>query len=137
MIELWLHENRETKLGRPFTYSDLAVESLLTIHEFFRTAYRATEGFGRSFVAMLRVDLAIQDFTSPAKRAARLGIDIDVTKYHGKIDLAVDRCEPHGRTVLPHPNNNPLPLVAGFFERKQIVRKTSVATRSGDDVAEG
>ena len=90
VIEHWLHENDECKVGRPFTYSDLAVESLLTIREFFRTTYRATEGFGRSLATLMNVDIAIPDFTSLQKRAAKLGIDIDVTKYHGKIDVVVD-----------------------------------------------
>lgn len=90
VIEHWHHENDECKVGRPFTYSDLAVESLLTIREFFRTTYRATEGFGYSLVKLMNVDIAIPDFTSLAKRAVKLGIDIDVTKYHGKIDVVVD-----------------------------------------------
>ncbi len=90
VIEHWLHENKGTKRGRPFTYSDLAVETLLMIREFFRTTYRATEGFGYSLIALLQIDLAIPDFTSLQKRAAKLGIDIDVTKYRGKIDLVVD-----------------------------------------------
>jgi len=90
VIEHWLHENKGNKLGRPFTYSDLAVESLLTIREFFRTTYRATEGFGISLAKLLNADVAIPDFTSLAKRAAKLGIDIDVTKYHGKINVVVD-----------------------------------------------
>ena len=90
VIEHWLHENKGNKRGRPFTYSDLAVESLLTIREFFRTTYRATEGFGISLAKLLNADVAIPDFTSLAKRAAKLGIDIDVTKYHGKIDVVVD-----------------------------------------------
>jgi hypothetical protein len=90
VIEHWLHDNGGNKVGRPFTYSDLAIETLLMIREFFRTTYRATEGFGRSLVALLQIDLAIPDFTSLAKRASKLGIDINVTKYTGKIDLVVD-----------------------------------------------
>jgi Transposase DDE domain. len=90
VIEHWLHKNPGNKVGAPFTYSDLCIETLLMIREFFRTTYRATEGFGRSLVAMLQLELAIPDFTSLAKRAAKLGIDIDVTQYHGKIDLVVD-----------------------------------------------
>ena len=90
VIEHWHHENAGNKVGRPFTYSDLAVESLLTIREFFHTTYRATEGFGKSLAALMKVDVAIPDFTSLAKRAAKLGIDIDVTKYRGKIDMVVD-----------------------------------------------
>ena len=59
VIECWLHKNGGNKRGRPFTYSDLAIESLLTIREFFRVTYRATEGFGRSLVKLLNVDIAI------------------------------------------------------------------------------
>ena len=90
VIEHWLHENSECKVGRPFTYSDLAIETFLTIREFFRTTYRATEGFGRSLANLMNVDIAIPDFTSLQKRAASLGFDIDVTKYHGKINVVVD-----------------------------------------------
>lgn len=90
VIEHWLHENGGNKVGRPFTYSDLAVETLLTIREFFHTTYRATEGFGKSLAALIQADIAIPDFTSLAKRAAKLGIDIDVTQYKGKIDVVVD-----------------------------------------------
>jgi hypothetical protein len=39
VIEHWLHENKGNKLGRPFTYSNLAIEMLLTIREFFHTTY--------------------------------------------------------------------------------------------------
>ena len=90
VIEHWLHENKGNKVGRPFTYSNLAVETLLTIREFFRTTYRATEGFGRALANLIQADVAIPDFTSLAKRAAKLGIDIDVTQYKGKIDVVVD-----------------------------------------------
>ena len=90
VIEHWLHDNGGNKVGRPFTYSNLAIETLLTIREFFRTTYRATEGFGRALANLVQADIAIPDFTSLAKRAAKLGIDIDVTQYKGKIDVVVD-----------------------------------------------
>jgi len=90
VVQHWHHKNPGNKVGRPFTYSDLAVETLLTIREFFHTTYRATEGFGISLAKLMNVNIEIPDFTSLAKRAAKLGIDIDVTKYRGKIDVVVD-----------------------------------------------
>ena len=42
VIDAWEHANAASKVGRPFTYSDLAVETLLTLRELFRLPYRQT-----------------------------------------------------------------------------------------------
>ena len=67
----WEHANDERKVGRPFTYSDGAIECLLTLRELFRLPYRQTEGLGRALVKLMEVEVAIPDFTSLAKRAAK------------------------------------------------------------------
>ena len=70
VLASWEHANSEVKVGRPFTYSDAAIECLLTLRELFRLPYRQTEGLGRALVKLLEADIAIPDFTSLAKRAA-------------------------------------------------------------------
>jgi Transposase DDE domain len=90
VIDAWDHDNVESKVGRPFTYSDLAVECLLALRELFRLPYRQTEGLGRSLVKLMQVDVAIPDFTSLAKRAAKLGVLLDVAERRGPIDVVVD-----------------------------------------------
>ena len=47
ILSQWKHENENQGQGRPFTYSDLAIETLLTMRELFQLPYRGTEGFGR------------------------------------------------------------------------------------------
>lgn len=89
-LESWEHPNDSTKVGRPFVYSDTAIECLLTIRELFKLPYRQTEGFGRSLAELLQVEVAIPDFTSLAKRAAGLGVSLDVTRKRGPIDIVVD-----------------------------------------------
>lgn len=89
-LDSWEHPNDTTKVGRPFVYSDTAIECLLTIRELFKLPYRQTEGFGRSLVRLLNVDVAIPDFTSLAKRAAKLGISLSVANKRGPIDIVVD-----------------------------------------------
>src|SRR3990172_1007908 len=86
----WEHPNDVTKVGRPFVYRDTAIECLLTIRELFQLPYRQTEGFGRSLAQLLEVEIAIPDFTSLAKRAAKLGISLCVTLKRGAIDIVVD-----------------------------------------------
>jgi len=90
MIENWEHANDEPKVGHPFVYSDTAVECLLVLRELFRLPYRQTEGLGRSLTSLMQVDVAIPDFTSLAKRAAGLGVSLDVAVRKGSIDVVVD-----------------------------------------------
>lgn len=90
VIDQWEHDNAEVRAGRPFVYSDLAIETLLTLRELFRLPYRQTEGFGRALVKLMDVDVAIPHHTSLQKRAAKLEIDIEVTRPEGSINLVVD-----------------------------------------------
>lgn len=90
VVQQWAHENAEPKVGRPFVYSDVAIECLLTLRELFRLPYRQTEGLGRSLVEMMHVELAIPDFTSLAKRAAKLNFNLKLSDRKGPIDVVVD-----------------------------------------------
>lgn len=90
VINQWQHANDQVKVGRPFVYSDTAVESLLVLRELFRLPYRQTAGLGRSLVELMQVDVAIPDFTSLAKRAAKHNVAIKVSNCKGPIDVVVD-----------------------------------------------
>ena len=90
VIDAWEHDNNEPKVGRPFTYSDMAVECLLTMRELFRLPYRQTEGLGRSLTKLMQVDVAIPDYSSLAKRAAKLRVSLSVATRKGPIDVVVD-----------------------------------------------
>lgn len=90
VLDSWEHANEEPKVGHPFVYSDTAIESLLILRELFRLPYRQTEGLGRSLTQLMQVDVAIPDFTSLAKRAAKLEIALDVADGKGSIDVVVD-----------------------------------------------
>ena len=89
-LSSWEHANQGVKVGRPFTYSDGAIECLLALRELFRLPYRQTEGLGRALVKLLEADVAIPDFTSLAKRAAKLGVSLELPPATGPIDVVVD-----------------------------------------------
>jgi len=91
VVEAWKHDNAEWKVGRPYVYSDVAIEALLTLRELFRLPYRQTEGFGRMLAGLLEANLAIPDFTSLQKRAAKLQLAkrIEVTPS-GSLHVVVD-----------------------------------------------
>jgi Transposase DDE domain len=90
VLAAWEHANREVKVGRPFTYSDTAIECLLALRELFQLPYRQTEGLGRGLVKLMDVEVAIPDFTSLAKRAAKLNVSLELSRVEGPIDIVVD-----------------------------------------------
>ncbi|MBX3431959.1 MAG: IS5 family transposase [Pirellulales bacterium] len=90
VVAAWDHANGKAKVGRPFVYSDLAIETLLTLREIFRLPYRQTEGFGKSLAKLMAIEIAIPDFTSLAKRAAKLNLALDVAQAKGPLDVVVD-----------------------------------------------
>jgi hypothetical protein len=90
VIDHWEHANDEPKVGHPFVYSNRAIESLLALRELFRLPYRQTEGLGRSLLALMRPQVAIPDYTSLAKRAAKLAIDLNLAARTGPIDIVID-----------------------------------------------
>jgi hypothetical protein len=63
---------------------------MLVLRELFQLPYRQTEGLGKSLVELMQIELAIPDYTSLAKRAAKIGVSLDITKHSGRIDVVVD-----------------------------------------------
>jgi len=90
VIKQWRHENKDLKVGRPFVYSDRAIETILTLRELFRLTYRASEGFTQGIVQLMQIQVLIPDFTSLAKRAKTISISLNVTKHKGPVFLVVD-----------------------------------------------
>jgi Transposase DDE domain len=90
VLSSWYHENGRCKRGRPFTYSDSTMELFLTIRELLRLPYRQTEGFVRGMLALVADNLNVPDFTSAAKRAAKLGISLPVLPRRGRVHVVLD-----------------------------------------------
>jgi len=91
VLQSWQHSNSTCKVGRPYLYSDLAIEALLTLRELFRLPYRQTEGLGRALATLMQVAIPIPDFTSLQKRAAQLNIAITVSPTErGPLHVVVD-----------------------------------------------
>lgn len=90
VIAQWDHAEPQAGRGHPLVYSDRAIECLLVLRELFQLPYRQTEGLGRSLAQLMDVELKIPDYTSLAKRAAKLGVSLDVRRFKGAIDVVVD-----------------------------------------------
>ena len=79
------------KQGRPYTYSDVAIQTLLSIREVFHLTYRSLEGFGQSLFAMLGItELTAPDYASICKRAKTLNVPIKVYDHRQTLHLLID-----------------------------------------------
>jgi hypothetical protein len=98
-LAVWLSEDainswREPPSGKPGgqrTYTDIAIEAALTIRMVFHLPPRQTEGFLRSLVQLLELDLPIPDHTTLSRRLKKLG-DIQFRRLptDGPIHLLID-----------------------------------------------
>ena len=76
--------------GKPGSYSDLAIQTCLTIKTLFRLPYRATEGLVRSLMGLCGLALPVPDHTHMSRRAATLSAAIPRRKRNGPIHVVVD-----------------------------------------------
>jgi hypothetical protein len=66
-LEGWSAPRRTTRGGQP-RYSDLAIESCLTLGMVFHQPLRQTQGLMRSIAALLEVEIAVPDFSTLSRR---------------------------------------------------------------------
>ena len=76
--------------GAPKTFSDCAIETALTLRLVFRLPLRQAEGFLRSVLSLLGVDLAAPDHTTLSRRSQSLAVEFRRIPSRGPIPLIVD-----------------------------------------------
>ena len=76
--------------GKPGTYSDLAIQTCLTLKALFRLPYRATEGLLKSLMRLSALDLPVPDHTHMSRRAATLEVQIPRRPRTGATHVMVD-----------------------------------------------
>ncbi len=71
-------------------FSDLAIETALTLRLVFRLPLRQTEGFIRSLFKLMGVELNAPDHTTLSRRGADLKVSLACRTGNGPIDLIID-----------------------------------------------
>ena len=83
--------------GAPKTFSDGAIETALTLRLVFRVLLRQAEGFLRSVLSLMGVDLAAPDHTTLSRRSQSLAVAFRRIPSRGPIHLIVDST---GRSIV-------------------------------------
>ena len=76
--------------GGPRRFSDLAIETAMTLRLVFGLPLRQAEGFLRSVLALMNVDLDAPDHTTLSRRSQHLGLALRLAPAQGPLHLVVD-----------------------------------------------
>ncbi|MFT4542582.1 MAG: hypothetical protein ACI835_005050 [Planctomycetota bacterium] len=76
--------------GAPRRYSDLAIETALTLRLVFRLPLRRAEGFLRSLLGMMDLSLEAPDHTTISRRSKELNVKLEPVNSIGGVHLIVD-----------------------------------------------
>src|SRR6204780_3185805 len=85
----WRAQPRATPGGQRH-YSDLAIETALTLRAVFGLALRQTEGLIGSIMGLLEIDLPVPDHTTLSRRACGLPVQMPRRDRTGDLHLIVD-----------------------------------------------
>lgn len=79
------------KQGAPLKYSNIAIETLLTIRCFFKLPLRGIEGYIKSLIALLKLNIDIPDYTTLCRRQSSLKVPIKhYSRYSEPIHVILD-----------------------------------------------
>ena len=85
----WRAQSRKTPGGQPH-YSNLAIETALTLRAVFRLALRQSEGLIGSIIKLLEIDLPVPDHSTLSRRACGVPVQNLPRSGTGKLHLIVD-----------------------------------------------
>jgi len=97
-VTLWLSADARAawrpapsgQAGGQKRFSDLAIKTALTLRLVFRLPLRQAEGFLRSVLSMMDVDLEAPDHTTLSRRSRHLDVELRRVSAKGRIHLIVD-----------------------------------------------
>lgn len=91
-INQWKSDKKTSSRGRPEEYSDLVIKTGLTLKALFKLTFRMTEGFIKSLLKLLKLDLKAPDYTLLCKRQKSVLVDLPkkVLQSGEKLHIAFD-----------------------------------------------
>ena len=88
-LKQWQNSERTGKRGRPIKYNDIAIHCGLTLKALFKLTFRSTEGFIKSLIEILKLNLEVPDYTLLCKRQKNIPI-VYSPKSEERLHIVVD-----------------------------------------------
>lgn len=101
-----LRPGEKRRPGAPMIYSDLAIRCMLTLRAIYHLPLRATEGFARSVLELMRLagklpeSLPTPDYSTISRRGKRLHVDLGVRRVHRVHRVHCNSCHNNSKEPL-------------------------------------
>lgn len=91
-IQQWQSEANKKGRGRPEKYSDIAIEAGLTVKALFGLTFRATEGFMKSLLELLKLSIEAPTYSLLCKRQKNIKVSLPKMELKSgeRVHLAFD-----------------------------------------------
>lgn len=89
-IEKWNAIDKTGKRGRPGTYSDIAIETALSLRAIFKLPLRATQGLVGSMITLMNLPLKNPDYSTLCRRQLSLEVQLPRTHSGQSLHVVVD-----------------------------------------------
>lgn len=89
-IAAWNSTTPTGRKGRTKTYSDLAIETALTLRSLLRLPLRQTQGFLEGLIKLLDLSIDAPCYSTLSRRAESLSIDLGVLTGKSDVNVAID-----------------------------------------------
>ena len=89
-IANWLSTEEPDGRGRPCTYSEVAIETGLTLRSLWKISLRMAQGLLQSILDLMHVDLAAPHYSTLCRRASELKIDLKISSSKEPRHLVID-----------------------------------------------
>lgn len=87
----WYSPEVTQKAGRPFVYSDIAIECILTLRIVFNLSLRSTQGFIESLIELMNLDFPCPNYTTLSIRQKSIEVVLPKAKSSGEpLHIVVD-----------------------------------------------
>lgn len=89
-IEAWYEKSLPQKRGSPQEYSDMAIQTALTLKSIFHLTLRSTQGFLQSLIQLMDISINIPNYSTLCRRQKNLKILIPTSSPSKPLHIAVD-----------------------------------------------
>jgi IS5 family transposase len=89
-LQAWCQNMRDGQVGAPTTYSDLAIQALLTLKAVFSLPLRQTQGLAQSVLQLMASDLPIPTYSTLSRRAEGLAVALPRRSTNEPLHVVID-----------------------------------------------
>lgn len=89
VLDQWYYQGPKQR-GAQLTYTDLVIETALTLKAIFRLGFRQSQGLLSSILVLLDVERTVPDYTTLCRRQKTLSVDLGATRSDQPRHLVID-----------------------------------------------